>query len=353
MTCNLYIENFAIIPGLHDTSTGICRTFGCQYGYVGFHPHERRSQKSTTSAKETHTGSYLQAKPNTTTAASDINSTDILDFLALPFGPGCYVDHPVVNALVQNAICIPEDEHLKAILASIPQRFVHTFKKATNADTTLCRMNLCSILSLVLLETQQGFRNQFTTLSGEDLQSLGLCNFYLVTPTSKPDISIVFTNWDWKVGIIGAEAKTVDHGYHEAVAQGVSLSADFAMEIASMGIPTADIAVPFVLTFSDSVQFGAVYLIEDNFPCAVMLSPPLSLLMDSTRVSVAKWIAALGHHCNALATYLEQRQPRVPALTNKCRIRQERVFLKPIVVACIEDASFAATHLLSVFQLLY
>jgi len=105
-----------------------------------------------------------------------------------------------------------------------------------------------------------------------------------------------------------AEAKTVDHGYHEAGAQGVSLSADFAMEIASMGIPTADIAVSFVLTFSDSVQFGAVYLIEDNFPCAVMLSPPLSLLMDSTRASVARWIAAaVGNHCNAVATYLEER----------------------------------------------
>ena len=43
MTCNLYVENFSI-PGLHDPSTGICRTLGCQYGFVGNHPRHPPQQ---------------------------------------------------------------------------------------------------------------------------------------------------------------------------------------------------------------------------------------------------------------------------------------------------------------------
>jgi len=295
--------------------------------------------------------SCLQAKPNTTISASDVNTTDLLDFLALPFGPGCYVNHSVINTLVENAVTVPEDEHLQGIISSIPHRFAHTLKKPKNAETNFCRVNLCSILRLILFETQQEGRKHFQTLRAEDLQRY--CNFFLVKASSKPELSVVFTNGIWQCGIIGAEAKTVDHGYHEAAAQGVSLSADFAMELASMGVPAAAVAVPFVLAFSDSVQFGAVYLIEENFPCAVMLSPPLSLLTDCTRVSIAKWIAALGKHCNEIATYLDSHPPSGRALQNKCRVSRDRVFFKPIAVPSIEDTSFAVTHLLSVFQLLY
>ena len=293
----------------------------------------------------------LQAKPNTTISASDLNTTDMLDFLALPFGPGCYVNHSVINELVQNATNVPdEDERLQRILSRIPHRFAHTFKKPKNAETDFCRANLCSILGLVVEETRLEGQSQFMILGAEDLQRC--CNFFLAKPSSKPEISVVVTQGDWKYGIIGAEAKTVDHGYHEAAAQGVSLSADFAMEMAFRGYPIAAVAVPFVLTYSDSVQFGAVYLIEENFPCAVMLSPPLSLLTDCTRVFVAKWITALVNHCNVLAKYLDTN-PRSGHRPEKCRIRRDLVFLKPIVAPCIEDASFAATHLLSVFQLLY
>jgi len=43
MACTLYVENFAI-PGLHDLSTGMCRTVNCQHGSVGCHPHQPQAQ---------------------------------------------------------------------------------------------------------------------------------------------------------------------------------------------------------------------------------------------------------------------------------------------------------------------
>jgi hypothetical protein len=75
-------------------------------------------------------------------------------------------------------------------------------------------------------------------------------------------------------------------------------------------------------------------------------------MTEETRVSVANWVFALAKFCGKQARNLARKMPTA-RLNNKCKLRPERVFFKPIMADCIEHASFAATHLLTAFQLLY
>eukprot|EP01036_Dinobryon_divergens_P032674 gene32674-42316_t len=241
------------------------------------------------------------------------------------------------------------DQLIAQLVQNLPVRFAHTAKKPKLPEENFCRRNLYAILNLVLYYIDID-RIPFSVRSGVDLWEF--CKYFLVKATSVPKTSLVYDDLIWKCGVIGGDSRTVDNGYHEAAAQGVSVCADFAMDIADMGVPIHKVLVPFILTFSDSVQFGAVYLIDENFPCQVMLSPPLSLMTEETRVSIAKWVLALAKFCDKQAMTLASSKIPTVRLNNKCKLHPERLFFKPIMADCIERASFAVTHLLSAFQLL-
>jgi len=131
----------------------------------------------------------------------------------------------------------------------------------------------------------------------------------------------------------------------------VSLAFDFAMDQVSKGVPFDKVLVPFVLTFGDSVQFGVVYVLDSNFPCAALLTHPLSLLSWSTRSTVCRWIRALGMLCERQGQVLAH-VGRVKVPNEKGLLKSSGVFLKPISVHKFECAGFAVAHLMSVFELL-
>jgi hypothetical protein len=96
-----------------------------------------------------------------------------------------------------------------------------------------------------------------------------------------------------KCGLLcGSEAKSVFAGVGEALAQGVGMAGDIAADQASKGIKAEDILLPFILVFGESVQFGAIFVIDQtSFPCPMFLSTTLSLMSWEGRAQVPVQLA--------------------------------------------------------------
>eukprot|EP00597_Dinobryon_sp_UTEXLB2267_P018624 CAMPEP_0201098808 /NCGR_PEP_ID=MMETSP0812-20130820/7834_1 /ASSEMBLY_ACC=CAM_ASM_000668 /TAXON_ID=98059 /ORGANISM="Dinobryon sp., Strain UTEXLB2267" /LENGTH=358 /DNA_ID=CAMNT_0047354427 /DNA_START=40 /DNA_END=1116 /DNA_ORIENTATION=+ len=152
-------------------------------------------------------------------------------------------------------------------------------------------------------------------------------------------------------GVVAAVAKTVTDSSFQAVAQGVALASEFAMDQVNKGLGSWDeVMVVFVLTNGDAIQFGAVYVLEENFPCSTILTRPLSLLLPADRDIVSRWVVALGIHCSQCAVKLRQSVNMKPH--KRCSLNSN-IFLKPIEADDIKSASFAVVQLLSTFKTLY
>ena len=81
-------------------------------------------------------------------------------------------------------------------------------------------------------------------------------------------------------------------GVGEALTQGVGITAEMAADQASKGIKAEDILLPFILVFGESVQFGAVFVIDrTSFPCPMFLSTTLSLMSWEGRTEVTTQLA--------------------------------------------------------------
>lgn len=104
------------------------------------------------------------------------------------------------------------------------------------------------------------------------------------------------------------------------------IASDCAAHMANnIYIPSEDVVVPFVTTSWDDVQFGAVYLLENNYPCAVLLSRRLSLNCYPEILEICFWIKALSMHCVDMASLISASKRnvlsrQVPSLTKRMKL---------------------------------
>lgn len=92
-------------------------------------------------------------------------------------------------------------------------------------------------------------------------------------------LSIMYKSGNKLAGAVAAKA-VMDSSF-KAVAQGVALASEFAMDQVNKGFGSWDeVLVVFVLTYGDSFQFAAVHILEENFPRATILTRPLSFLLS-------------------------------------------------------------------------
>lgn len=120
-----------------------------------------------------------------------------------------------------------------------------------------------------------------------------------------------------------------------------------------------DIVVPYVTSAGLCVQFGAVYLMEHSYPCAVTLSEELSVLNASHVQRINQWILALSLFCQRMAQLLGRcKKKRTAGLLTVddeallvLEIHPGRI-LKP-VVSEPQFATSVAAYLLHIFYKLW
>ena len=294
----------------------------------------------------------IQPSANTTVSASRLAGTEKLSFLALPFGPDCYFGgNPLINRLINDMKNVSAEE-VNKIEPMLPANFAYSYKMPKNPEQGYCRVNLDEFLDVVKGLVPLEDSNYLGTKCDTDARRYFKA---FLAKESLPECCMVYKRGDIRAGLIGAESKKNGNSAFEAVPQAVALAGDFALDQVSKGLALwHEVLVVFVLTFGDSIQFGAVYLLEDCFPCATMLSRPLSLLLPSDRDIVSRWAAALALHCSRCVKAFSQRNIRLSKKPNsRCLLKSENLFLKPVVAYELEKASFAAVQLLCAFRMLH
>jgi hypothetical protein len=234
----------------------------------------------------------MSTTANVSCSARDLNKNhSAMSYMGMPYGPDCYFPRKVaVDRMLDDVRDVPEDQ-IQRMVMTHAFRYVHSYWNPTKPEEDYTRKNLNDIMELVHLGIQDTLRANIAVKSGKDLHDY--FNYHLCSTGSLGEPAVVYGRGtlngsdSLKCGLCASEAKGVFAGAGEALAQGVGMAAEMAADQASKGIKAEDILVPFILVFGESVQFGAVFVIDQtSFPCPMFLSTTLSLMSWEGREQV-------------------------------------------------------------------
>jgi hypothetical protein len=147
---------------------------------------------------------------------------------------------------------------------------------------------------------------------------------YLASQKSRPEHRL-----EWKDFILmGSEAKGVEKSQYDALVQGFQLGGDGAFKLRTR-LSIENCVVPIVLSFSDSFQIFAVYLIPEMIPAIVTLSAPLTYLSPEGRSSIARWMLSLRDFTTQTLELLIMNKDQSPPY-GPC-VPAQNLFFKPII----------------------
>ena len=213
---------------------------------------------------------------NNTISAKDLNNNTAMSYMGMPYGPDCYFPRKdAVDRILNDVRNVPEDK-LQLMDMTDEFRYMHAYWKPLRPEEDYNRKNLNYIMDLVHRNIDPSFRANISVKSRGDLHEY--FTYHLCSTGSLGEPAILYGRDSLKCGLCASEAKGVYSGVGEAMAQGVGMAAEIAADQALKGIQAEDILVPFILAYGQSVQFGAVFVIDPSFPCPMSLSTSLSLL---------------------------------------------------------------------------
>lgn len=264
-------------------------------------------------------------------AASHLIRSDALSHIGVPCGPGCF--HPkrkLLSILVQKAKDTSKPLRINKIFFRINHwRTCLSFRNPVDPETKYCRLNLDMIMKHILEQTKV---SGVTILSDSSVSVQ--FNFVFCKITSLPEPCLLYDvgagNY---MGLIGSEAKSVSDSIRVAYPQAVAIASDFALELERHGIRYDSIVVPFVMTASEDVQVGAVYLMDQNYPCPVLLSRKLSFTCREDVQEMARWIVALANHAKKMIKLLVKTAST--ALANRAAVKYPTINLDRFVLKAV------------------
>lgn len=129
--------------------------------------------------------------------------------------------------------------------------------------------------------------------------------------------------------VVGAEAKGTESSVQKCFPQLLAVCGSSAIDMHRFGLPREDCVVPGIAMAGSCCQFCAVYLLQDNFPVFVALSPVLSL-SDSYKkqYAVAEWCLRLVAFATATADKLTSLSES--AISVVPRLNMSGYFAKPV-----------------------
>jgi hypothetical protein len=157
-----------------------------------------------------------------------------------------------------------------------------TFRKIRGgSETVLVDRNLQAMLTAMADFSKNVLRCRKTNYEKETM--------YLAKSAS-PAHGLYLHNRAEQAVIIGSEAKGVEASLRMCFPQLIALCGSSCIELHRMGVPREDCAVLGIAMAGSSCQFCAVYLLRDNFPVMVAVSPVLTLFGTmQEQYSVAAW----------------------------------------------------------------
>ena len=211
--------------------------------------------------------------------------------MGMPYGPDCYFPRKdTVDRILNDMRDVPEDK-LQHMDMTDKFRCMYSYIRPLEPEEDYNRENLNYIMDLVHRNIEHSFRANISVKSGGVLHEY--FSSHLCCRGSLEGPAILYGRDTFKCGLCASEAKGVYSGVEEAMAQGVGMAAEIAADQASKGIQAKDILVPFILVYGQSVQFGAVFVIDPSFPCPFFLSTSLSLISWEGRTQVTAQLTCI------------------------------------------------------------
>ena len=244
--------------------------------------------------------------------SSKLASTNSFSHVALPVGPGCF--YPPRNALssLVNKVKELQGVNINDVQMCLKDmqywKSAHTYKVPDSPEGSFTRANLDILMNSILNRIPESqIKHKLSVQSAEGIKNK--IPFFFAKSSSLSEPVVMFRWDDTSVGLIASEAKALDASMYQTYAQAVQVASDCAVNLgllfAACGISTQDIIVPFITTSWDVMQFGAVYLMDNYYPSAVLLSSQLSLNCRTDMLQICYWIIALAQHCYHMGNMLE------------------------------------------------
>jgi hypothetical protein len=137
------------------------------------------------------------------------------------------------------------------------------------------------------------------------------------------------------------------------MAQAIQLSTDCALYLCKIYpslFKAGSVIVPFILAGWEGYQFGYVYLLEDSFPCATLLSRVLNQSVPSDQTEICRWGVSLGNHCKRMKDMLSTLSVVHSNISAQSELKlQNSGFLYKIVRSKGFFARSFLAHVMSVF----
>ena len=204
------------------------------------------------------------------------------------FAQVCVANTYVANIRVQQLKDSPVDQ-VKAIEfqceLETSLKFVDTFRNIRGgSESAIVDYNLQRMLAIMAKFSNGKLFSGNGNMSSNYLASSAWPEHCLLANSRSPAPQIV----------IGSEVKGIDASIRNCYPQLITVCGDSAIEMYRLGLQREDCVVPGIVMAGANVQFLAIYLIKDNFPVLVELSPELSPFRTlEEQLAIAEWCLRL------------------------------------------------------------
>jgi hypothetical protein len=289
------------------------------------------------------------------TSASKLNTTSDLASLGLPALQGSYHGNALIDALLADVNHNHDVNVLVKVEARLQALAPCTYKKPNSSEREYTNPNLVRVMQIIHSNLTHG-HGEVIEVVQQSAAAHG--KMYLCSSGSNPECTLTFAK-QLTFGLITSVAKDVFAGPQEACAQSVAFAGSYAVLQVHGGVPRNQVLVPFIMSFSDSLQFGAAYIVDSNFPCFAMLSTTLSLLSWESRQDISRWLLGLARFCDRQVPLLSVVVPPPRAEAPKQgQLNVPELFLKHVAHAMDEVRAPKMVrndlcHLMQIFQRLH
>ena len=204
------------------------------------------------------------------------------------FAQVCVANTYVANIRVQQLKDSPVDQ-VKAIEfqceLETSLKFVDTFRNIRGgSESAIVDYNLQRMLAIMAKFSNGKLFSGKGNKSSNYLASSAWPEHCLLANSRSPAPQIV----------IGSEVKGIDASIRNCYPQLITVCGNSAIEMYRLGLQREDCVVPGIVMAGANVQFLAIYLIKDNFPVLVELSPELSPFRTlEEQTAIATWCLRL------------------------------------------------------------
>ena len=288
-------------------------------------PSDQAESTSTVTTLHLNHSAVL-LRPNVSASAIANTYPEKYDIFAQVCGAGTYIPNARLQALIGLEIDQQKIISCKCDLERSLQ-CVDTFRNipGEGSESTLVNCNLQSMLQNMAKFSVNNVSYTKINIMKASMHLAG---------SASPEHGLTFSGGSLPSALVvaGTAVKAVETSLRKCYPQLISICGSSCIEMNRLGLSRENSVVPGIVMAGSTCQFLAVYLLKDNFPVLVALSPELNPFGTyEEQHAVAEWCLRLVSFADATADMLPvlcSDQPS-PNLTNVC-LNMTEYFAKPV-----------------------